>query len=254
MREAELQSRISEAFGNRVWVTEALKPGLWPVALLGSLPDGSAAEFFVHAASDGTFSVTDLGETGRWLSGQGFALHRLGEVAEGILAGSGTRFESDTLSVSGLSERDVADALIDLAGLAARMVDAVTFSARSARPRSQFTRLVVETLIGRAPHLIQNPELRGASGRTYRPALLDPVRHTVVETLASRRSERLSAVYTEMSDLASANGFRPFVVLDDQEREWEQAEVGLLLQVAQVAYWGDRSSWIPEVFPVPEPE
>lgn len=216
------------------------------IALLtpAEYPDGDAVRVWLSDRGDGNYDVTDLGEADARLTGTGPGAKALGPQAAAITSRLDVTFVNGVVMARSTA-RDLAETSWRVAQAAAAIAEAATFH-REQQPReAAFLDLVESALRERKLEVQLEPELQGASGHPYQPALFIPSQEAVIEPISGEQGwNKAAAVYVEFGDLSSANGYKLVAVLDDREEPVGPDIENLLGQVGAVTRWSRRDNWL----------
>lgn len=198
--------------------------------------DGDRLEIYVKFLDDGSVGVTDFGETMRYLTGHGLGLESeiRQDFVEQIVSRFGLTMNEHRLSTRVPAE-DVAQAVHDLLEASRFMVDLV-FTARP-QEESAFAGTVEQYLRLWVKKVDVKPNLKGVSGRTYKPDFRAMDRRDVwIEAIASasRSSlmEQVNRTFTMWSD--ASDSVRRLTLVDTTSLAFDPESVDLLKNVSPV--------------------
>ncbi|HYP54682.1 MAG TPA: hypothetical protein VEQ41_00050 [Solirubrobacterales bacterium] len=212
-------------------------------------PDGDAVVVWVRYLG-GLFEVSDAGE-GR--------LERLGAVGDKKALKDATERLAETWNVRVGEDRIAADANAQNLGECIwRVASASTQMASTLdtlRPRSavaredEFVQVVARTLTERKLPVERNSKLAGRSGHQHSATIFVPSSEAVIEPIGQEANwNRVNATYAKFGDLAQANGFQLYSLLDDRQGSPEQEIESMLVQVSDVLTWTQHDQWLRSAF------
>jgi hypothetical protein len=153
--------------------------------------------------------------------------------------------------VSAAREESLVIQVWAVARAATRIAEAVSFyrprkkAAALAEIVSTFTDEVAGELTTRQVESGRDVPVVGASGHRYTAALYVPQREAVIEPLLPTTPfPHVSGTYAKFGDLARANSYERYAVIDDRTGEPTADIVRLLDQVGKVVEWSDREPWL----------
>lgn len=217
------------------------------IALLtpAEYPDGDAVTVWLSERQSGLYDVTDLGEADARLTATGPGARALGPQAAAIARRLDVMFADGVLTGRARDLASLAETAWRVAQAAAAIAEAATFQRQQAPREAAFLDLVEHALRQRNVDVQLEPELQGASGHPYQPALFIPSQEAVVEPISGEQGwNKAAAVYVEFGDLSTANGYQLLAVLDDREEPVGPDVENLLRQVGAVSRWSHRNVWL----------
>lgn len=198
--------------------------------------DGDRIEVYVKFLDDGTAGVTDFGETMRYLTGHGLGLDSeiRQDFVEQIVGRFGITMKDHRLTTKVPAE-DVAQAVHDLLEASRFMVDLV-FTARP-QEESAFAGAVEQYLRLWVKKVDVKPNLKGASGRTYKPDFRAMDRRDVwIEAIASASrsslTEQVNRTFAMWSDASPS--VRRLTLVDTSSLAFDPESVDFLKNVSPV--------------------
>jgi hypothetical protein len=217
-------------------------------------PQGDGVTVWVAAEKDG-FEVTDLGQGYTTL----FAhyspdLKTFAPLAQGICGSMGLTFIDGR--VEGWANAiDLPMMVWAVGGASARIAEAMTFyrprkrrAAKMAEPETGFAGEVEHELRERKVDVAREVQLVGASGHRHRVTIFIPEREALVEPIEPGAGfGGAEPAYVKFGDIASANGYTRYAVIDDRAEAPSGEVVRLLVQVAKIVEWSEREPWLTEV-------
>lgn len=244
-------------FGDRCWVS-ARPTGRISVALGITRPDGSLVELFVEPRAE-RHLVTDLGETGRWLSPVTTFRNRTKADAVEVAATLGVSFVDGEFFCDEVATVDLAARLWALSLACARVAERSLARHDVAplapgpmvddpgpTPDDSFEDVVVREIAG-LTSVERNKTIAGASNHRWAFKIFVPATETVIAPVTTPRPQNLSLAYTMLSDVSAVNGFSGLALLDDRDTQWKAEDIGLMQQVSKVALWSAKARWLDRV-------
>lgn len=229
-------------------VEAAEQDGRIAVLTPAEYPDGDAVTVWLADRGDGTFDISDLGEADARLTTTGPGPRALGPQAAAIARRLDVTFADGILTGRARELPDLAEAAWRVAQAAAAIAEAATYYRQQAPREAAFLDLVETALRDRNVDVQVEPEIQGASGHSYQPALFIPSQEAVIEPITYEQGwNKAAAVYVEFGDLSSANGYKLLAVLDDREEAAGPDVENLLGQVGAVTRWSRRDDWLETV-------
>jgi hypothetical protein len=213
-------------------------------------PDGDHIDLFCKTETDGTITVSDLGETSRWLRMQTVSTRRSSKqqaLIEDIKLTHGVEFYKGMLLARCRAGDDFASVLTRLAQAALRTSDIwFTFRTRSVE---SVTDEVQEFFEQRQIQSERGEKLLGRSGKTWtvdfhtrtskRSCLVD-VLGTGSRSAARSVVEHVFTTWYDLSHLKVGPEALTFVSLfDDTVDVWSEEDFRLVEEVSTVARWSD---------------
>ena len=217
-------------------------------------PDGDVIDLF-YKEEQGFATLTDLGETLRWLRMQTMSQKKSvkqRQLINDICLNHGIEFYRGMLTVRLKQEDDFAQAVTRLSQAALRVSDlSFTFRSRSAE---SFADEVEELLQSRHIPFERKPSIPGRSGTIWRPDFRArlPQRSTFVSVLstANRATAKEIAAYAsaEWHDLSNwavgPEAVRFISLFDDTIDVWTEEDYRLVKEISEVAYWSRRDEFL----------
>lgn len=210
-------------------------------------PDGDVIDVFYDARADHA-SVTDLGETLRWLRGQTISAKltkKQRQLLEDICLTNGVELFRGMLITRIRDGEEISIAVLRVAQAAVRVADIwFTFRTRSVESISdEVEDLLVENNI---PYERSEP-IVGRSGRVWRPdfhtrhvakSSLVYVLSTNSRAVAKSVTEHVVASWFDLNHLKVGPSPLDFISLvDDTADVWTEENIKLLGDISDVAYW-----------------
>lgn len=212
-------------------------------------PDGDVIDVFVRR-DDGAVTVTDLGETTRWLRMQTVAPRRSPKqsqlIADACLT-HGIEFYKGQLLLRVQPGETLGTAVMRLAQACLRISD-LWFTFRT-RAIESVTDEIADFLDEKSISYERNERLPGRSGRVWRPdfhartaqrSSLVFVLSTGSRPAARRISEHVVAAWHDLSHLQVGPSALQFVSLfDDTADVWSEEDFNLVGDLSEVTRWSD---------------
>ena len=213
-------------------------------------PDGDCISLYIEPKQDNTFTVSDFGETVRWLRSSTPSLKRTPRqnlIIQDICLTHDVEFVNGVLRVSGLREIDVPEVVFRVSQAAIRVSDIwLTFRNRTIHSA---TEELTEFFDEKSIKYERNKKETGFSGKEWNVDFYTETRskHSLVSLLStgSRQSARSSVerVFTCFCDIQKSNEttqkWTYVSVVDDVNDVWEESDFNLLSQVSNVALWSE---------------
>lgn len=213
-------------------------------------PDGDAIDVFLRETPSGERSVSDLGETVRWLRMNTTSNRRSPKQTAMILDTAvthGVQFYKGMLRARVSSEADTSAAILRVAQAALRASD-VWFTFRTSAMQSSVED-VADWMNETGIRFDRRPAIPGRSGRVWNPDFhtLMPQRTSLVYVLstgnrafAKSLCNHVVAAWHDLSHLATGREPEHFVSLfDDTLDVWQEEDYKLVASLSQVARWSD---------------
>lgn len=87
--------------------------------------------------------------------------------------------------------------------------------------------------------------LDGGSGHPHHATIFIPSAHAIVEPInAAGHFNQVSAVYTKLGDLGTANGYEMVSLIDDRADGVGDDLIAMLTQVSDVVRWSRHEAWV----------
>jgi len=214
-------------------------------------PDGDVIDLFLR--DDGRFTtLSDLGETVRWLNSQTVAARRTSKQDHLLIDACrtiGVEFTRGALNIHTAPEM-FADDVTRLAQACVRVSD-LWFTFRS-RAAEGVTDEVAEFLSEIKVPYERNKPLLGRSGNTWRVdfqtmapnrTALTHVLTTATPAAARRLAEHVLAQWHDLSHFAAAGPIRFVSLFDDTVDVWEPQDFNLLADTSDVQMWSQRDEF-----------
>lgn len=210
-------------------------------------PDGEVVDLFL-LQDDGRVSVTDFGETTRWLKQQTSALRRTPNqlrLIQDVCLTLGIEFFQGQLLLRATPD-GLSDAVVRLGQACLRVAD-IWFTMRG-RTAETFDDEVNDYLFESGfPHE-QRPEIMGRSGKVLRPSfrVRGPQRSTILQDLStsSRAAARVEVEHALRIFVDLAHLRAPELVFmslfDDSSDVWSEDDFRLIRDHAPVFLWSQR--------------
>jgi len=209
-------------------------------------PDGDVMEFFYHDTAAGP-SLTDFGETMRWISGQTAAERRSKRqqtIIQDVCENHHVEFSNGRLTVRVPSGAMMADAITRIAQAALRISD-LSFTFRS-RLFESFSDEVADFLAESKISFERHHEIAGEAKvwtvdfRATQPAhdALMFTLSTETQGAARRLVEHVVTAYYDLQK--KRNGTRFVSLFDDSVEVWKEEDFKLLDPLSEVQIWSKR--------------
>lgn len=213
-------------------------------------PDGDVVDLFVKQHDAGKGTVTDLGETVRWLRSQTLSPRRTTRQTQligDICMTHGVELFKGMLLARYQDESELADVTMRVAQASIRVAD-LWLSFRN-RAVESVTDEVEDFLKEQAIPYNRSPRLVGRSGRIWTPTFqtrtedrsaLIYVLGTGSRSAAKGVTEHALAAWFDLSHLVSSPDPMTFVSLfDDTADVWSREDFQLVDQISNIARWSD---------------
>ncbi len=217
-------------------------------------PDGDVIDFFYKEEGESA-TLTDLGETLRWLRMQTVIQRKSTkqrQLINDICLNHGIEFYRGMFMVRFKKSEDIAQAIIRLSQAALRVSD-IWFTFRN-RASESATDEVEDLLQDRQIPYQRSPRVAGRSGRVWRPDFHTrlPERSTLVTVLStgSRSAAReqaalASATWHDLSYLTLGPEALKFISLfDDTLDVWTEEDFRLVEDISEVSYWSHPDEFL----------
>jgi hypothetical protein len=213
-------------------------------------PDGDCISLYIEPNRDGLLTVSDFGETVRWLRSNTQSLKRTPKqnlIIQDVCLTHDVEFTNGVLHVSGLKESDVPEVLFRVSQAAIRVSDIwLTFRNRTIQMAREE---VAEYFDEKSIKYKRNKRETGQSGKKWTVDFFSEtnLKNSYISFLStiSRHSVTSSVkhVHTCFSDIKSNHANDPrcsFIsLIDDTSDIWAESDIRLLLQVSDVAFWSE---------------
>ncbi|WP_254509378.1 DUF1828 domain-containing protein [Anatilimnocola floriformis] len=212
------------------------------------LPDGDVIDLFLR--DDGNFhTLTDLGETTRWLRMQTNVSKRTSRQTSlifDIVSTLGIEFFKGALNIRVDNVNDIAEALTRLGQGCVRVSD-VWFTMRS-RAGETVTEEVAQFLTENKVEFQQGEKRPGRSGRVWTIDFhtKSPNKNSLVQVLTSgtkdasnRMTEHVVSLFHDLSHLraSTGNGTRFISLFDDTADVWKEEDFKFVESISDVCFW-----------------
>lgn len=217
-------------------------------------PDGDVIDLFVQE-QNGSVTITDLGETMRWLRSQSISPRRSPKqtkLIEDVCLNHGLEFFRGMLLARVKPGDDFAAVAMRAAQGALRVADIwLTMRTRSVESVSDEVELL---LTEKSVAFERNQPLVGRSGRTWRPDFHArmPKRSSLVCVLstgsraaAKNVTEHVLALWYDLSNMrVGPEGLQFVSLFDDTMDVWSEQDLNLLKDLSVVARWSQPDEFI----------
>jgi len=208
-------------------------------------PSGDSVSVWIELRGD-RFLITDYGEAlADAFSRPPQDHHALIERASHIARLNGVNLTDERLS-GDAEERTLGEMIWRVAATAAHV--ALVSSAFKARKHPKTKAFAAEVARDFKQHDLaveRERKLEGASGHEHRVSIYLPATHAIMEPVGGGGNwTQVSTVYTRLNDVAQANGYTPYTLVDDREQPLEDDLAAMLTQVCDVLEWSHRDDWI----------
>lgn len=210
-------------------------------------PDGDSVEIYL-AEEDSNLTLTDLGETLRWLWMQQAAERRTkrqDKLIQDVAVSSGVELYRGMLCIRLRDPKEMAQAVAILSQAALRVAD-VWFTFRS-RAGEDLVEDVAAFLTDRKLSFDQGPKLTGRSGKIWKVdfQVRHPRRSSLLKVLstgsraaAKQVTDSTVAGWYDLSHLSHGPEALHFVsVLDDTSDVWTPEDIRRVEDISDVAFW-----------------
>lgn len=210
-------------------------------------PDGDVIDLFV-SERDGIFTITDLGETTRWLRSQSLSPKRSPKqqkLVEDTCLTHGLEFYRGMLVARVQAERDFASVAMRAAQGALRISD-LWFTMRT-RSVESATDEVEMFLVEKVIPYERAQQLVGRSGRIWRPDFHTrlPNRSSLVYVMSTGSraaahgvAEHVLAAWYDLNHLKlGPEGLRFVSLFDDTMDIWSEEDLNLVKDLSEIARW-----------------
>ena len=217
-------------------------------------PDGDAIDLYFRE-QEGLISISDLGETTRWLHMQSTSLRRSPKqkaLIEDICQTHGVEFYKGVLVARCRQESDLAATSLRVAQAALRVSD-LWFTFRNRLVQS-LADDVADLFTERQIPFERGEKLVGRSGkvwmpdfhvRTLRRSSIVCVLDTGNKSMARNLVSQVYTTYADLNHLAAGQEALKFVSLfDDTTDVWEDADFKLVEQVSEIARWSAPDAFV----------
>ena len=223
-------------------------------------PDGDCISLYIEPESDGTLTVSDFGETARWLRSNTQAVKRTpkqNSIIQDICLTHNVEFINGVLQISRLQETDVPEVVFRIAQAAIRVSDIwLTFRNRTIQSTAEeVSEYFDEKSLN---NYSRDKKEIGKSGRQWH---IDFYFETTVKnsfiSLLSTGSRQTAKNYVDRAcacfmDIRSVHENDPrclFVsLIDDTNDVWDDTDFKLLSQVSDVTFWSEPAGGLQSIF------
>ncbi len=220
-------------------------------------PDGDVIDLYVVVKDGGTFSITDYGETIRWLKGQTLARKKTvkqKQLMQDICMTLGIELFRGMLVVRVGAVADLSDAMLRLSQCCVRVAD-ISLTMRAKLVES-FSDEVAELLDENKIRYVRNEKIAGRSGHPYvidfhirqleRSTLLN-VLSTGNKAVARSAAERATAAWFDLDHLKVTAGLQFVSLFDDTSDAWTEEEFRLVGRLSDIELWSAPDALIRKV-------
>ena len=211
-------------------------------------PDGDFIDLFVKSTGPGISTVTDLGETVRWLNSNTLSAKRSPKQA-GLIADisqtHGVEFFRGMLKARATEPANLADAVTRVSQAALRVSDLI-FTSRL-RSVESVTDEVADFLLELSLPFERNKRLIGRSGKSWRIdfQVSTPQRGSLIAVLSSgsrsaaqQITKNAVATWFDLSVYSSSPEPLTFIsLIDDSADVWSEEDFNLVASISEVARW-----------------
>ena len=210
-------------------------------------PDGDVIDIFAREQDD-VITLTDLGETIRWLRAQSISHRRTPkqrQLVEDVCLNHGVEFFKGMLVIRVRAHSDLPSCVVRLAQASVRISD-IWFTLRT-RAVETITDEIADFLNERSVPFERGERLPGRSGQVWRPdfhtrttkqSSLIYVLSTGSKAAARGVAEHVLAAWYDLSAYAAGPEALKFVSLfDDTVDIWTDKELNLVSGLSEIAYW-----------------
>ncbi len=218
-------------------------------------PDGDVIDLFAQKNAGEMISVTDLGETVRWLRMQTVSSRRSPkqrQLITDVCLNHGVEFYKGQLLIRIKPSDSFAEAFTRLAQACLRVAD-IWFTFRT-RAVESATDEVADFLTEKEIPFDRGERIPGRSGRVWRPDFHTrlPVRSTLVYVLSTGSraaargvAEHVLAAWYDLSHLRLGQSAIGFVSLfDDTIDVWTEEDFRLVDNLSEVARWSNHDQFL----------
>jgi len=213
-------------------------------------PDGDCISLYVESKQDGTLTVSDFGETVRWLRSNTQALKRTPRqnlIIHDICLTHDVGFVNGVLQVAGLREPEVPETVFRVSQAVIRVSDIwLTFRNRTIQSTTEDVSGYFDE---KSIEYERNKKETGMSGRTWTVDFYSKTtqKNSFISILSSgsRQAAKSSVdhVFACFYDIRSAHDdsqtHSQISLMDDTNDVWEESDFKLLSQVSDVAFWSE---------------
>lgn len=211
-------------------------------------PDGDFIDLFIKNTSPGISTVTDLGETVRWLNSNTLSAKRsskqTGLIAD-ISKTHGVEFFRGMLKARSTEPANLADAITRVSQAALRVSDLI-FTSRL-RSVESVTDEVADFLLDLSMPFERNKRLIGRSGKSWKidfqvstssHGSLISVLSSGSRSAAQQITKNVVAAWYDLSPYTSSPEPLTFISLvDDSADVWSEEDFNLVASISEVARW-----------------
>jgi hypothetical protein len=220
-------------------------------------PDGDYIDVYIKTGN-GVFSITDLGETGRWLRMQSTALHRSAKQNALILDACqthGVEWFRGMVVARAASIAEIPDAVLRVAQAALRISD-LWFTLRQ-RAAESTTEDVATVLSDAHIPFERNQPLVGRSQKIWRldfhtrgqsKSALVGVLSTGSRAAAQAMVKHMVTAWFDLSYMTLGPASLSFITLiDDTADVWAPEDFALVGQLSEISYWSHPEEFVEKV-------
>lgn len=218
-------------------------------------PDGDFIDLYLHDSDQGITTVTDLGETVRWLNSNTLSAKRSPKqtgLIQDISQTHGVEFFRGMLKARAIDSSALADAVTRVSQAALRISDLI-FTSRL-RAMETVTDEVADFLQELSMPFERNKKLIGRSGKSWRVdfQVSTPQRGSLVAVLSSgsrsaaqQITKNVVATWYDLSSYASSQEPLSFISLvDDSVDIWTEEDLNLVGSISEVARWSTPETFL----------
>jgi len=220
-------------------------------------PDGDVIDLFAQGA-DAKVTLSDFGETLRWLRMQSLSARRSpkqDKLIQDVLLTHGVELFKGMLTVRVQERQQLASAMMRLAQASLRIAD-LWFTFRT-RAVESLTDEVADFFTERSVAFERNVQLPGRSGRVWRPDFHTRTteRSALVNVLSTGSSaaakgvvEHVFTLWHDLSHLKIGPEALKFVSLfDDTINVWSDHDLKLLSELSEISFWSKPDAFLEQV-------
>lgn len=220
-------------------------------------PDGDIIDIFFREKGD-TITITDLGESQRWLKMQTVTRrksHRQQQLIADICLTHNVELYRGMLQARVHNLEDLSATIVKVAQCALRVSD-VWFTQRN-RLSESIADDVEEQLQERLIPFSRSPQIPGRSTRIWRPdfqtrskdqSALIQVLSTGSHSVAREQVTRATAMWYDLSHLKIGTTEMSFIsLIDDTEDVWSQEDILLVEGLSDIAYWSHADTFFEKI-------
>jgi len=221
------------------------------------LPDGDVIDIFAKQ-QDNLISLTDLGETTRWLRMQSLSQRRSPkqrQLIEDVCLNHGIEFFKGMLILRVRLGEDVSSAIVRLAQACLRVSD-IWFTFRT-RAVETITDEIADFLSEKVVPFERSERLPGRSGQVWRPDFhtRTPKQSSLVYVLSTGSkaaargvAEHVLAAWYDLSHYtAGPEGLKFISLFDDTVDVWTEKELKLVSDLSDTALWSNPDDFYDKI-------